>query len=153
MIRVEIETTIKRPIEEVFDRLVDINGYSEWLPKSRVFLGTRQTSEGPVDVSTTFEDKTTIGTFRGEVTAFQRPTKVNFRMRLRRFGMNVLESRPGYTLQSVDGGTNVHLLAAGELYGIFKLVQPYVAVRAREERKRTLDVLKKTLESHPPSHR
>lgn len=147
MIRVEVDRFIERSIEDVFDRLVNINNYPNWLPKSRVFLNTRQTSEGPVGEGTIFRDRTRIGTFRGKVTEFQRPTKVAFRMRLRWFGINVMESRPGYTLESVDGGTNVHLLAEGELYGIFKLMQPYVAIRAREERTRTVDVLKKTLES------
>lgn len=147
MIRVEIDTIIKRPIEEVFDRLVNISDYSKWLPKSRVFLDSRQTSEGPVGLGTTFIDKTRIGTFRGEIIDFQKPTKVIFRMRLRWLGMNVMESRPGYILESVDGGTEVRLIAEGKLYGIFKLMQPYVAIKARRERKRTVVALKNSLES------
>ncbi len=147
MIRVEVDTVIERPIEEVFDRLVNISEYPEWLPKSRVFLDTRQTSQGPVGVGTTFVDKTRIGLFRGEVTDFQRPTNVHFRMRLCRLGMNVMESRPAYSLEPVDGGTKLHLIAEGELYGIFKLMKPYVAMRARAERTRTVNALKRSLES------
>lgn len=147
MIRVEIDRIIKRPIEDVFDRLANINGYSDWLPTSRVFLNSKQTSEGPVDVGTTFIDKTRIGIYRGQVTDFQRPAKVAFRMRLRWFGMNVMESRPTYILEPVDEGTKVHHTAVGKLYGIFKLMRPYVALRAREERKRTVEILKKSLES------
>lgn len=145
-----MDTVIERPVEELFDRLVNISEYPEWLPKSRVFLDTRQTSEGPVGVGTTFVDKTRIELielFRGEVTDFQRPTKVHFRMRLRRLGMNVMESRPAYYLEPVDGGTRLHLIAEGELYGIFKLMKPYVAMRAREERIRTVNALKRSLES------
>lgn len=147
MIHVEIDTVIKRPIEDVFERLVDIPNYAEWLPKSRVFLETKLTSEEPIDVETTFTDRTTIGTFRGEVTAFQRPTKVNFRMSLRRLGMKVMESRPGYTLTPVDAGTQLQLIAEGQLYGLFKLLEPYVAAKARRERKRTVEALKKSLET------
>jgi uncharacterized protein YndB with AHSA1/START domain len=146
MIRIEIERSIKRPIEEVFDRLVDISAYPQWLPKSRVFIDTHQTSQGPVGEGTTFIDQTRVGKFRGQVTDFQRPTKVTFRMRLHWLGIKVLESQPAYTLQPLDGGTNVHLVALGKLYGIFKLMQPYVAVRAREERTRVVDVLKKSME-------
>jgi hypothetical protein len=61
--------------------------------------------------------------------------------------MNVMESRPGYRLEAVEDGTKVHYLAAGRLYGIFKLLQPYVAIRARGERKRTVAALKKSLEA------
>jgi uncharacterized protein YndB with AHSA1/START domain len=138
MIRIEIERSINRPVEEVFDRLINIPAYPDWLPKSRVFIDTKQTSEGPVDEGTTFIDKTRIGLFRGEVADFQRPTHVTFQMMLRWLGMKVLESRPAYTLEPVDGGTKVHLMAVGKLYGIFKLMQPYVAIRAREERKRVV---------------
>jgi len=146
MIKVELERRIDRPIEEVFDRLVDISAYSQWLPKSRVFLDTNQTSQAPVGEGTTFIDQTRVGKFRGQVTDFQRPAKVTFRMRLHWFGMKVLDSQPAYTLEPVDGGTKVHLVALGKLHGIFKLMQPYVAIRAREERTRVVDVLKQSLE-------
>ena len=150
MIRVEVDKVIHRPIEEVFDRLVSISDYSKWLPKSRVFLDSIQTSNDPVGAGTTFIDKTRIGKFQGEVIEFQRPTKVTFKMNLRWLGLRVLESKPGYTLEPVDDSTKVHLLAVGKLYGFFKLMQPYVALRAREERKRVVEVLKKSLE-RPPS--
>ena len=147
MIRVEVEKVIHRPIDEVFDRLVKISEYSKWLPKSRIFLDSIQTSKDPVGLGTTFFDITRIGKFQGEVTEFKRPTKVTFTMILRWFGMKVLESKPGYTLEAVEGGTKLHLLALGKLFGIFKLMQPYVALRAREERTRVVNVLKKSLES------
>jgi uncharacterized protein YndB with AHSA1/START domain len=147
LIRVEIDTIIRRPVEKIFDRLANISGYSQWLPKSRVFLDCKQTSEGPVGVGTTLIDKTRVGTYRGQVTEFERPTKVSFRMRLRWLGMNVMESRPGYRLEAVEDGTKLHHLAVGRLYGIFKLLQPYVAIRARGERKRTVAALKKSLEA------
>jgi hypothetical protein len=54
MIRVEVDKVIHRPIEEAFDRLVSISDYSKWLPKSRIFLDSVQTSDDPVSVGTTF---------------------------------------------------------------------------------------------------
>jgi uncharacterized protein YndB with AHSA1/START domain len=146
LIRVEVDTMIERPIEKVFDRLINISSYSKWLPKSRVFLDSKQTSPGPVGVGTTFVDKTRVGTYRGEVVAFQRPTQVSFRMRLAWFGIKVMESRPEYNLEPLAGGTKVHHLAVGTLYGPFKLMRPYVTLRARAERKRTIVMLKKSLE-------
>jgi uncharacterized protein YndB with AHSA1/START domain len=150
MIRVEIDTKIHRPIGKVFERLVDIDSYSDWLPQSRVFLDCEQTSKGPVDVGTTFIDRTRIGTYKGQVTELQRPTRVSFRMRLRWFGVNVMESRPTYILEPVEDGTRVQHLAEGELYGLFRLLEPYVAIRARMERERTVDTLKRSLESPAP---
>jgi uncharacterized protein YndB with AHSA1/START domain len=147
MIRVEIDTVIAGPIEEVFDCLVNINGYAQWLPQSRVFRDTTKTSGGPVGVGTTFRDDTTVGAYQGEVTAFARPTQVDFRMRLRWFGIDVMESRPGYRLAPVNGDTRVRLVAEGELYGPFKLAEPFVDKIAWQERQRTLAALKRSLEA------
>jgi uncharacterized protein YndB with AHSA1/START domain len=147
VIRVEVETMIDRPIEEVFDRLVDIDGYSEWLPPSSVFLDSWQTSEGPVALGTTFIDKTRVGLYHGRVTAFRKPTQVNFRMRLRWLGLDVMESRPQYELEPANNGrTEISHVAEGKLYGLFKLLEPYVAIQARRERSRTVQKLKESLE-------
>lgn len=147
MIHVEYETVINRPIAEVFDKLVDIDSYPDWLPQSRVFLKCWKTSQGPVGRGTTFVDQSRIGRYHGVVTSFQRPTRVAFRMRLRWLGMDVMESRPGYVLQEVPGGTRVQHHAEGELFGLFRILEPYVEMRARQERIRTVDVLKETLQS------
>lgn len=150
MIYVTYETVISRPREEVFEQLVDIDRYPDWLPQSRVFLDCWQTSQGPVGEGTTFVDKTRAGIYRGVVTDFQRPVQVAFRMRLRWLGQDVMESRPRYRLEPVEGGTRVKHEAEGELYGLFRVLEPYFARRAEEERKRTVDVLKRTLESPGP---
>lgn len=149
MIRVELNTVIKRPVEDVFERLININDYSKWMPKSGVFIMSKQTSNGPVGKGTTFYDRGRMGTFRGEVSHFEKPTKVAFRETLRWFGMRVMEGRPEYLLEADDGGTRVHHVSEGQLYGIFKLMQPMTAIIARGERKRTVNALKKSLESSP----
>jgi hypothetical protein len=147
VIRVEVEKMIDWPIEDVFDRLVDIDGYSEWLPQSRVFLDSWQTSKGPVTQGTTFIDKTWVGLYRGRVTTFQRPTQVNFRMRLRWVSLDVMESRPQYKLAPVKNNrTEIRHVAEGKLYGPFKLLEPYVAIHAQRERNRTVQILKESLE-------
>lgn len=68
-------------------------------------------------------------------------------MRLRWLGMDVMESRPGYELEEVLGGTRVQHHAQGELLGLFRVMEPYVEMRAREARIRTVEVLKRVMES------
>ena len=43
MIRVELNTVVARPIEDVFGRLTDLSGYSRWMPKLGVFGRSNQT--------------------------------------------------------------------------------------------------------------
>ena len=148
MIKVEIHVTIKRPIEEVFEQLVDIPRYPEWMPDNGLFITCTKDSEGPIGVGTEYSDKTKLGTVHGEVTAFDRPHKVVFHYTARLLGMTVMEGWPGYELER-DGetATKIHHHAEARLYGPFKLMQPLVQRMAQNERQRTVDALKESLES------
>lgn len=149
MVRVEIEETIDRPIEVVFDRLVDIPRYPEWMPKKGLLITCTQDSKGQVGLGTAYSDKTWLGTARGEVVAFERPNRVVFRYTLRWLGALVMEGRPGYVLESDgEGRTLVHHTAEGHLAGPFKVLRPVVQVIARGERRRTVDALKASLENN-----
>ena len=149
MVRVQLDSVIKRPAEDVFERLTDISDYSKWMPRSGVFIKSEKTSAGPVEKGSKYYDKGRMGTFRGEVSDFEKQSRVAFRETLRWFGMRVMEARPAYVLKTVDGGTQVHHVSEGQLYGMFKLMQPMTAVIARGERKRVVKALKMSLETAP----
>ena len=105
MVRVELQTVIARPIDDVFGRLTDLSGYSRWMPKLGVFIRSSQTSEGPVGLGTTYYDKGWMGTFLGEIVEFHAPTRVAFREKLQWLGVTVMEARPEYELVSTQTGT------------------------------------------------
>jgi len=146
MIRVELDTVIARSIEDVFAQLIDLAGYSRWMPRRDLFRRTDVTSEGPMGVGTTYYDKTWMGTFHGEVVTFRAPTTVGFRETLRWLGMRVMEARPTYELVATEAGTEVHHVGEGEFCGIFRLMGPVGAWMARGERKRTARALRQALE-------
>ena len=146
MIRVELDTVIARPIDDVFRRLTNLSEYARWMPKLGVFIRSSQTSEGPVGVGTTYYDRGWMGTFVGEIVEFHVPTRVAFKEKLRWLGVTVMEARPEYELISTQTGTEVHHAAVGRLFGIFNAMQPVVAWMARGERKRTVHALKDSLE-------
>jgi uncharacterized protein YndB with AHSA1/START domain len=146
MIRVELNTAVARPIEDVFGRLTDLSDYSRWMPKLGMFVRSAQTSEDPVSIGTSYYDRTRMGTFRGEIVEFDAPTKVAFRESLRWLGVKVMEARPAYELVPTQTGTEVRHTAEGQLFGIFRLMEPVIARVARGERKRTVEALKASLE-------
>lgn len=149
MVSVELVREIDRPIEEVFDRLVDIDAYPDWLPRGGLFLGCAQTTDGPVAVGTGYVDRTRLGAVAGEVVELERPSRVVFRYTARLLGRTVMVGWPGYTLHPVDDHTRVHHVAEGHLHGPFRLLQPLVQKVAEHERRRTVDALKASLESGP----
>ena len=74
VIEFEVERTIKAPIEDVFARLVDINGHNDWMPKKGSILRhTQQTSPGEPTLGTTFLDETTYGPTPGEIVELHAP--------------------------------------------------------------------------------
>ena len=67
-IEFELERTIRAPIDQVFARLVDIEGHNDWMADTGSMLKhTRQTSPGEPAVGTTFVDETSQGAMPGEI--------------------------------------------------------------------------------------
>ena len=58
-----------------------------------------------------------------------------------------MEARPEYILEPDNDRTIVHHVAEGELFGVARLMKPVAARLARSERARTLESLKRSLES------
>jgi hypothetical protein len=87
-----------------------------------------------------------MGTFRGEVTAYEPPSRIGFRETLRWFGSDLMEARPEYTLEADQNKTIVHHVAEGELFGMMRLMKPVAALLARSERSRTVGSLRRSLE-------
>ena len=142
IVRVARQTTIARPITDVFDRLADIGGYSSWMPRTGLF-GSCRTTDGDAD----YWDRSRIGRWRGRVVVIDRPTRIGFRQTLRWFGKDVMEARPSYLLEFEHGVTTVHHVAEGELFGVFRVMKPVTALLAKRERRLILDALTSSLES------
>jgi uncharacterized protein YndB with AHSA1/START domain len=146
-VRVEIDEVIARPIEQVFERATDLAHYAEWMPHTGVFRNCSNISERPVRLGTTYLDQGRMGSFRGEVSDFERPSRVVYQETLRWFGALVVVVRIEYKFSPDPQGTAVHHVAESELHGIFRLMRPMVAVIGRGERRRTVAAMKRSLES------
>ena len=146
-VRYETRTTIDRDISDVFARLADLDGYRTWMRRTGLFRRSGQTSDGPFGLGTSYFDATRMGTFRGEVTEYERPARIAFRETLRWFGSVLMEARPRYVLDADRDKTVVHHVADGELFGVMRLMKPLAALLARSERARTVKSLRRSLES------
>ena len=146
-VRYETHTTIDRPISDVFARLADLHGYRTWMPHTGLFRRSGQTSDGPLGPGTAYFDATRMGTFHGEVTNYEAPTRIGFRETLRWYGFDLMEARPSYVLEADRDHTIVHHVAEGELFGIMRFMKPIANLMARSERTRTVKSLRRSLES------
>ena len=146
-VRYEVTTTIDRPIGDVFAPLADLDDYRTWMRRTGLFRRSGQTSEGPPGPGTAYFDATRMGTFRGQVTDYQPPLRIGFRETLQWFGSDLMEARPEYFLEADRDRTIVHHVAEGELFGLMRLMKPVAALLARSERTRTIESLRRSLES------
>ena len=146
-VRYEARTTIARPISDVFARLADLDAYGTWMRRTGLFRWSGQTSDGPPGPGTKYFDATRMGTFRGQITDYQPPSRIGFRETLRWFGSDLMEARPEYLLESDRDKTIVYHVAEGELFGLMRLMKPVAALLARSERRRTVEALRRSLES------
>ena len=146
-VRYEARTTIDRPIGDVFARLADLDGYGTWMRRTGLFRRSGQTSDGPPGPGTPYFDATRMGTFRGRITEYQPPSRIGFRETLRWFGSELMEARPEYFLEADRDRTIVHQVAVGQLFGLMRLMKPVAALLARSERRRTVESLRRSLES------
>jgi uncharacterized protein YndB with AHSA1/START domain len=147
IVRFESSTSIRRPVGVVFDRLADVPGYGRWMHRTGLFRRCELTSAGPVRQGATYVDATRMGTFEGEVTEFAPPSRIAFRETLRWFGSPATQARPEYVLEGDGDSTVVHHVAVGELYGWMRVMKPAAALLAKVERTRTLNSLRRSLES------
>ena len=146
-VRYETRATIDRPINDVFARLADLDGYRTWMHRTGLFRRSGQTSDGPLGLGTAYFDATRMGTFRGEVTDYEPPARLGFRETLRWFGSDLMEARPEFILDATGDKTIVRHVAEGELFGMMRLMKPVAALLARSERARTVESLRRSLES------
>src|SRR5947209_11263181 len=137
-VRYETHATINRPIGDVFARLADLDGYRTWMRRTGLFRRSDKTSDGPPGPGTVYTDATRMGTFRGQITDYQPPSRIGFRETLRWFGSDLMEARPEYFLEAERDRTIVHHVAEGELFGLMRLMKPVAALLARSERARTV---------------
>ena len=146
-IRFESTTVVRRPVDVVFERLADVPGDRRWMHRTGLFRRSGLTSEAPVRQGTTYVDATWMGTFEGEVTEFAPPSRLAFRETLHWFGSGRTQARPEYLLEADGDATVVHHVAVGELFGWMRVMKPAAALMAKVERTRTLNSLKRSLES------
>ena len=153
-IEFEIHRTIRAPIDQVFARLVDLEGHNDWMAGTGSMLRhTRQTSPGEPAVGTTFVDETSQGPMLGEITELEAPHTIVFHWwDTSRSGKLKFEGWPSYRLQSSgDGETLVRHRATLVSYGVWRLGTPIWRRFAVKERTLTVDALKASFERSPGS--
>lgn len=144
-IEFELERTIRAPIDQVFARLIDINGHSDWLAgRGSMLKASRQTSPGEPTVGTTYVDETNRGPLQGEIVELEAPHHVVFHWWDKsKKGTLTFEGWPSYSLEPAgETETLVRHHAKLNTYGLYRVATPVFRRFAVRERTVTIDALK-----------
>ena len=148
-IEFELVRTVRAPVEQVYARLLDIDGYNAWMAGTGSMLKrTRQTSPGEPAIGTTFVDETSQGPMPGEIAELDAPYTIVFHWwEKSKSGKFKFEGWPSYHLESAgDGTTLVRHRATMVPYGVWRLGTPILRRLAVKERTTTVDALKASFE-------
>ena len=143
-IELALERTVAASADDVFARLVDIEGYNDWLPGHGSMLkATHLTSAGPPTVGTTYVDETKQGDMPGEILEMEAPRWVLFHWwETSRKGKVTFEGWPGFELEPLAAdSTLVRHTARLQVNGVWQLGRPLFRLLARRERTATLEAL------------
>ncbi len=144
MAQMEISTTIKRPVEDVWAVISNVENNPKW---SSAALEAKQTSPGPIGVGTTARF---VGKFLGRriesdsvVTEFEANRKYSFESKSGPFPI-----KGSNTVEQIEGGTRVTATFDVEPGGFFKLAEPLVMSMAKRQLQGDLDNLKDLMEAN-----
>ena len=145
MIRIAATVRIDKPIEEVFDYILDFENAAEW---QTGVVKSLKVSDGPVGVGTRFEEDVRMVARKVRavcvISGVEPGESVSF----------VATSAPidyqGEFLFERDGaGTQVKIVASAEMKGAWKLLGPLFALDARSGARKELGRIKTALEGRP----
>lgn len=133
-----IETWIDRDPDLVFDILVDLRHYREWLPHSTVFQGTTTISPGPIAPGTTYVESSIWGRRNGRIVELDRPFRVSYRqpMTLRPAWLGTIDVRVEDSLTGAHSGTLLRRTLRLDFQGLIRFfAQPVTHAFATEIRR------------------
>ena len=134
---------INRPVEEVFQFATDVDKLTQWQGN---LLQTRQTSDGPMGIGSTFDEIRQTPGRKVESTYEITEYEPNGRV----FWKTIVGPIPmdgGTRFESAEGGTRVTFNIEARPSGLFRLLQPLIARSLKKQVKSDNETLKALLEA------
>jgi uncharacterized protein YndB with AHSA1/START domain len=147
----EVTTIVKAPVKQVFEFVSDIPNYANWVPpNSPFFIESKVTSEGPVGLGTTYEDKLTLGKAVGKVVEYRPFERLVFEQKWYPES-HVFAARIEYHFEPLNGDTKISRVNNITPVEWAAPLKPGLTEMSREESRCTCEALKKTLERESSS--
>ena len=142
----EVTTVVQASVKQVFDLISDIPNYKNWVTSNSLFfIESKVTSENPVGLGTTYEDKLTLGKSVGKVVEYRPFESLVFEQKWYPES-HAFEARIEYHFEPANGNTKVSRKLNMTPVEWAEPLKPALTEMSREESQRTCEAVKKTLE-------
>jgi uncharacterized membrane protein len=143
MARVEESIEIKCPVDKVFAYTTDAKKWPKW---QSIIREAEQTSQGPMNIGTTFKGVSRMMGRSMGWTAVATEFESNKKW-AKNITCGTLAIEEQVTYKPVEGGTTFTILYDMKAGGFLKLLSPVMASSMRKETKKSLGNLKSVLEA------
>ena len=142
---------VDQPMGKVFQLIIDLAHYKDWLPASKLYSETVNISDNPVKQGTTYIDKGRLLMMDGEVVEVHPPSHISFQQVVRfnvLFLSTLLRIEIQYTLVNINRRTRVTRATTVKTKSLlFSMFGSSFSKRLSRENERILDAMKTYLES------
>ena len=145
MIRTEASTIINRPVEEVFQFAMETDKLTQWQGN---LVQSRQTSDGPMGVGSTFDEIRQAPGRKVETTWEVTEYELN-RLVKWKTTAGPIPMEGGTSFESTDNGTRVTFQLEARPTGLYGLLQPILGRAVKKQVKSDMESLKDVLEAQP----
>lgn len=143
MIHIQQSTVINQPVENVFSYVTDIEKLPQWAGE---IVEARVTSDGPVDVGTTW-----TGVIKALGRKMENLHEISEYEQNRKFSMRIISGpvtgEATYSFETLGNGTKIGVMVDAELGGFFKVADPIVSQTLQKQYETNLANLKEVLEA------
>ena len=144
MPKVRVSVFIKRPIEEVFEFVSDLENDPKYRP---AHLEAKKTTTGPIEVGTSFRQVMRAMGRQDSVDFEITQYEPNRRVAFKHTAFLGMAGSTAFEVDQVDGGTEVTFTMDGKMQGLNRVFGPIMGLMLKKVENRNLANLKTFLES------
>jgi len=144
MITLEETIQIDRPVQEVYDYVVNVENTQKWQP---AVIEVKRVTEGPIRVGTKFSEVAMMMRRRIHSTCEITQLEPNKTIAFKGTSDGPMEYQTTYTLVASNDATRLHIVGSFRTKGLWRLLEPILKGEVRSQSRHELTAMKAMIEA------
>ena len=144
MITLRETVEIDRPLEEVFNYVVNVENAPKWQP---AVIEVKRITNGPIGVGTKFKEVAKMMGRRVDTICEITELETNKKFAFKGTSSGPFEYESTYTLEPKENGTSISIVGNFRTKGFWRLLEPFIKGEVAKESSQELAAMKEAIES------